>query len=185
MSNPSQGLPIKTCVGPAAGADMVNMGVNDATPMWPVGTKMSDIFGNSYVYVKFSYTSAQGDAVTIDFTNALNTGGLWNVIVPTTATLSNFFGIAMNIVTSGNYGFVQVAGWNQVPLDSTTVTAGDFLKVANASSALVNDHAQGGTLGTGTGQAYMWGAVATTSAAAAVPAVGTVFIYGLGSVLAF
>jgi hypothetical protein len=179
MSNPSQGLPIKTTTAPAAGYDMVNMGVNDSKPQWPMGMKVNDIFGNSYVYVQFGYTSAQGDAVTIDFTNATNTGGQLTVIAPTTATLSNFFGIAMNIVTALNYGFVQVAGWNQVPLASTTATAGDSLKLANASTALVNDHPQG------TLQSFFWGAFATTSVAAAAPAVGTVFIYGLGSVLAF
>ena len=175
MSNLAQGLPIRSSGALPAVPDMVNLGVNDLTPQFALGMKIQDAFGNSYMYVKYGYTSAQGDAVSINWTNTANTGGNWTVIQPTTATLSNFFGIAMNIVTSGNYGFVQIAGWNAVPLASTTITAGDFLKLANASSAFVNDVAQG------TNPSFLWGAATTTSYAAAAPAVGTVYIYGLAA----
>lgn len=163
---------------------------NDTTAAYVPGSVIVDAVGNKYVYVLAGYTTTAGDAVTVDFTdtanvgtNALATGNTYKVITPTTATLSNFFGIMLGAVTSAKYGWCQVAGFNQVALASTTATAGDFLKVQNASTAMVNDHAQGGVVGGASGQSYLWGAAIQTSVAGATPAIGTVFIYGMGAVL--
>jgi hypothetical protein len=176
MSSPAVGLPVLSTGSLPCAPDMVNMGVNDASPTYPVGMKVNDIFGNSYMYVKFGYTSAQGDAVTYS-PAAVTTGGSGSVIViqPTTATLAFFAGFAMNAVTSGNYGFVQIYGWNQVALGSTTTLKADWLKIANGSSVVTDDVAISGnppTLMTANGA--LWFIVTNTSVTSAAPAVNTV-----------
>lgn len=158
---------------------------NDSTAAWIPGQVIVDAVGNKYVYCLFEYTSTAGDAVAVDFTATENagtnvpaTGNTYSMLQPATATLTNFFGIALGAVTAENYGWVQVSGYNQVALASTTVTAGKFSVVANASSAIVD-----GTSSQGTAPQYPFWCMPIVSRSSAVPAIGTVFIYGMGAVL--
>lgn len=157
---------------------------NDATAAFIPGTAIVDAIGNKYVYVLAGYTTAAGDAVCINWTDADNngtnvpsTGNQFEVEQPATATLDSFFGIMLGIVTSGNFGWCQVSGYNQVAMASTSVTAGKSWKCANSSSAVVDDTAQG------TVPSFFYGGNTTVTRAGAVPAIGTMFIRGMGAYL--
>jgi hypothetical protein len=163
----------------AAGHSGITVGdlsqINDTAAQYDMGRVVVDNKGNKFMYVNADATLAAGNAVTMDFTDATdNKNGSIEVIQPTTGTLSNFMGIAVGVITAGNFGWIQVSGWNQVAMTSTTATAGDFLKVANASYAMVNDVAQGTVPSFPEATAFI-----TTSVAGAQPAVGTVYIKGL------
>lgn len=156
------------------GPDMVNLGVDDATAQWPVGLSFVDIYGNKYMYVKFGYAATAGDAVTFSpAATTNNKAGAISVIQPTTATLAFFAGFAMNTVASGDYGFIQIYGWNQVALASTTTVIADYHKITNASSAISDTTTaiSGNTIT----PAYTYFIVCDTAASSAVPAVNTVF----------
>jgi hypothetical protein len=173
MGSPTLGLPVHTTGSLPAGLDIVNMGTNDATPQYPVGMKMNDIFGNSYMYVNFGYTSLVGDAVTYS-PAAVTTGGSGSVIViaPTTATLRFFAGFAMSAVTSGNYGFVQIYGWNQVALASTSTVKADWQQISNASNAITDSTT---AISGNNPPVSTYFIVTNTAVTTAVPAVNTVF----------
>lgn len=82
-------------------------------------------------------------------------------------------GIAINAITDGNYGFIQVAGVGQVAL---TLNSGDFSAGDSIMGDTSNDgKVAGGTLGTDDGQ---WIGHALAASSSSVLSAGAYILHG-------
>jgi len=142
--------------------------VNDATPRYEIGGTYYWA-GSYFRYYKFvdsvtyaaghclEHASANGTAVSNDRSGGSSIGG--------TAPA----GLCLRAVTEDNYGFVQVAGWNIVPvLTDGGVAAGDCLVCHTVDG-------QADTMGAGE-EHKMWGVATAADDSSSYCAVGTVFI---------
>lgn len=152
----------------SAGTPKVTYAVNDATPVFPVGTVSQERDTNKvYKYVQVEdmnlavgdvveYSDTTGNEVTKDRAGGSSIGRV-------------AAGVALTTVTDGNYTWIQVQGRNSYVKTDGSVAAGDPL-VPHASADGQADTATSSSTATNTeGQVFGYALVAdTTSACSAV-----------------
>ncbi len=97
----------------------------------------SALHGGKYMYVKFkagtTQSNAKGQLVAWD--------DIDDFVVtpdPTTANLSRVAGVALNAVTKGNYGFIQVSGLATVKCKAAVTTTTDGTIAVAVSDTTIN-----------------------------------------------
>ncbi len=107
---------------------------DDVTAKYPVGTLVGDDRGNQFTYVKFSATTAKGDACYI----SAATAAIPYTVTPTSARAQRAFGISPLAHTANYFGWLQTKGLflDDAKLVSASVANGDPVNATTTAGAL-------------------------------------------------
>ena len=100
--------------------------LDDATASALSDTAIGTLYGGVYMYVQFKTTTRAAVLGGICFFAAADIGVnyiAYGDATPSTSVPTYIAGILINVITSGNFGWIQVAGAASVLFDSASLTA--------------------------------------------------------------
>lgn len=128
--------------------------LDDATALALSDTAIGTLFGGVYMYVKMTTVTRACVRGGIAFFKTADIGSAYTVYSdadPTTAVPTHIAGIFINVITTAQFGWIQVAGAASVLFDSTVLTAiadGNWVtaKVSAATAATADVGAAAGVV---------------------------------------
>ena len=139
--------------------------IDDATALALSDTAVGTLYGGIYMYVKASITTRAIVRGGIAFWKDADVGTAYTAYSdaqPTTALPTFVAGIWINVITTGQYGWIQIAGMASVLFDSTVIITTAGHQVTAKVSASVASTADSGTTVTETTVAAFLGVATTT-----------------------
>jgi hypothetical protein len=134
-------------------------------------TTIGTLYGGIYMYGQFTYTTTAAVRGGIAFFAQADVGLnyiFYGDAKPATATPSFIAGILINVITKGNYGWIQIAGVASVLFDSTVSATTVGSSVSAKVSAVVPSTADNGAAVSQQTMADMLGVSIQTVAASTI-----------------